>query len=97
MANKKTAAKTAKKAKRLCLGEGEHVSAVTGQMIKHILESKSEIEYDASSDSITFMLNEMGVLTHDEHDRMVFEKGTYHSYNQVEYNPLDQTISRVFD
>lgn len=95
---KKTAArKTAKTAKRLCLGEGEHVSAVTGQMIKHILDSKKEIEYEATADSITFMLNEMGVLTHDEHDRMVFEKGTYHSYNQVEFNPLDQTISRVFD
>ncbi len=97
MANKKASNKTKKTAKRLCLGEGEHVSAVTGQMIKHILDSKSEIEYDVTSDSITFMLKDMGVLTHDEHDRMVFEKGTYHSYNQVEFNPLDQTISRVFD
>jgi len=97
MANKKAAAKAAKKSKRLCLGEGEHVSAETGQMIKHILESKSEIEYETSKDSITFMLKGLGVLTHDEHDRMVFEKGTYHSYNQVEFNPLDQTVSRVFD
>lgn len=97
MANKKASAKTAKKAKRLCLGEGEHVSAATGQMIKHILESKSDIEFDATTESITFMLKDMGILTHDEHDRMVFEQGTYHSYNQVEFNPLDQTISRVFD
>ena len=97
MANKKTAAKAAKKAKRLCLGEGEHVSAVTGQMIKHILESKSDIEYETSANSITFMLKGMGILTHDEHDRMVFEVGTYHSYNQLEFNPLDQTVSRVFD
>ena len=97
MAKKNASKKTSKTANRLCLGEGEHVSAVTGQMIKHILDSKKEIEYEATADSITFMLNEMGVLTHDEHDRMVFEKGTYHSYNQVEFNPLDQTISRVFD
>ena len=33
------------KAKRLCLGEGEHVSATTGQLIKHVLDSKSNIEY----------------------------------------------------
>lgn len=101
MSNKKSTSKatskSAKKAKRLCLGEGEHVSAATGQMIKHILDSKSDIEFEATADSITFMLNDMGVLTHDEHDRMVFEAGKYHSYNQVEFNPLDQTISRVFD
>ena len=86
-----------KKAKTLCLGEGEHVSAVTGQMIKHVLHSKSDIDYEFNGDSITFELKQLGVLTHDEHDRMVFEQGKYHSYNQVEYNPLDQTISRVFD
>lgn len=85
------------KAKRLCLGEGEHVSATTGQLIKHVLDSKSNIEYSRTDDSITFMLEDMGILTHDEHDRMVFHKGTYHSYNQVEFNPLDQSIGRVFD
>ena len=85
------------KAKRLCLGEGEHVSATTGQLIKHVLDSKKEIEYEMQGDTIKYMLKELCVLTHDEHDRMVFEKGTYHSYNQVEFNPLDQTISRVFD
>lgn len=88
---------TSKKAKRLCLGEGEHVSATTGQLIKHVLDSKKEIEYDVTGDSISFMLSDMGILTHDEHDRMVFEKGKYRSYNQVEFNPLDQTIGRVFD
>ena len=87
-----------KTAKRLCLGEGEHIDATTGQMLKHVLECKKEIEYEnTEGDGITFMLKGMGVLTHDEHDRMVFEAGTYHSYPQVEFNPLDQTISRVFD
>lgn len=95
MKKKNTTSKKAQTAKRLCLGEGEHV--VNNQMLKHVLQSKSDIEYETTPDSIKFMLNEMGVLTHDEHDRMVFEKGTYHSYNQVEFNPLDQTVSRVFD
>jgi hypothetical protein len=43
------------------------------------------------------MLKNMGILTHDEHDRMVFEPGDYKSYNQVEFNPFDGTVNRVFD
>ncbi len=85
------------KAKKLCLGEGENVSAVTGEMHKHILSSEKDIEYEATKDHIKFMLNSMGILTHDEHDRMVFESGKYRSYNQVEFNPLDGSVSRVFD
>lgn len=80
-----------KKAKRIVLGEGEIVGH------KHILESDENISFEESTNSITFMLNSLGVLTHDEHDRMVFEPGIYRSYNQVEFNPFDQTIQRVFD
>ena len=79
------------KTKRLVLGEGE----VVGD--KHVLESKSDISYERTTDNIKFMLNGLGVLTHDEHDRMVFEKGTYYSFNQVEFNPFSKTIERVFD
>lgn len=80
-----------KKAKRIVLGEGEIVGH------KHILESDENITYEEHVESITFMLNSMGILTHDEHDRMVFEPGVYRSYNQVEFNPFDQTVQRVFD
>lgn len=79
------------KTKRLVLGEGEMIGH------KHVLESKNDIAYERSQDSITFMLNAMGILTHDEHDRMVFGPGKYHSYNQVEWNPFDSTVNRVFD
>lgn len=79
------------KAKRIVLGEGEIVGH------KHILESDKNIEFTQTAESITFMLNAMGILTHDEHDRMVFEPGEYKSYNQVELNPFDNTVSRVFD
>jgi hypothetical protein len=79
------------KAKRIVLGEGE----VIGH--KHILESEKDIKYTESTDSISFMLNSMGILTHDEHDRMVFGPGEYKSYNQVEFNPFDNTVTRVFD
>ena len=84
------------KSKRLILGQGEGRDA-TGQIKKHVLDSKSNIEYDTTTDSITFMLADMGILTHDEHDKMVFPKGNYRSYNQVEFNPFNNTIQRVFD
>ena len=80
-----------KKAKRIVLGEGEIIGH------KHILESSQDIEYKEDSNGITFMLKSMGILTHDEHAKMVFPKGKYRSYNQVEFNPFDNTVSRVFD
>jgi hypothetical protein len=84
-----------KKAKRIVLGEGEIIGH------KHILESNSDIEYcentTSGSESIDFELKSLGVLTHDEHAKMVFEKGKYRSYNQVEFNPFDETVNRVFD
>jgi hypothetical protein len=79
------------KAKRIVLGEGEIVGH------KHILESTSDISFEQTTDSISFMLKSLGILTHDEHDRMVFEAGSYKSYNQVEFNPFDGTVQRVFD
>jgi hypothetical protein len=79
------------KAKRIVLGEGEIIGH------KHILESSKDIEFEQTAESITFMLKDMGILTHDEHDRMVFPAGQYKSYNQVEFNPFDQTVQRVFD
>lgn len=79
------------KAKRIVLGEGEIIGH------KHILESEKEMEYQQIDDSISFMLKSMGILTHDEHDKMVFTPGKYRSYNQVEFNPFDNTVQRVFD
>jgi glutaminase len=87
----KTKNKIMQKAKKIVLGEGEIIGH------KHILESKKELEYEQKNDSITFMLADMGILTHDEHDKMVFPKGKYRSYNQVEFNPFDNTVQRVFD
>ena len=80
-----------KKAKRIVLGEGEIIGH------KHILESSVDIEHQEDESGITFMLKGMGILTHDEHARMVFTAGKYKSYNQVEFNPFDNTVNRVFD
>lgn len=79
------------KSKRIVLGEGEAIGH------KHVLECNSEMDFTKSTDSISIMLKEIGVLTHDEHDRMVLPPGRYRSYNQVEFNPMDGTVVRVFD
>lgn len=80
-----------KKAKKIVLGEGEIIGH------KHILESKTDMEYAQDDNGITFMLHSMGILTHDEHAKMVFPNGKYRSYNQVEFNPFDGTVNAVFD
>jgi hypothetical protein len=79
------------KTKRIVLGEGETIGH------KHVLESTADIEVDKTTDSIRFMLKRMGILTHDEHDRIVLKAGRFRSYNQVEFNPMDNTVNRVFD
>ena len=82
--------------KTLVLGEGEGRDA-TGEIKKHVLNSKNSISYTRNRQSIDFELKALGVLTHDEHAKMIFEQGQYRSYNQVEFNPFDQTVQRVFD
>ncbi|MET4545683.1 hypothetical protein ABIE26_003001 [Pedobacter africanus] len=79
------------KSKRIVLGEGETIGH------KHVLESAKHINYEKSDHSIRIFLSATGVLTHDEHDRIVIKRGRYRSYNQVEFNPMDGTINRVFD
>lgn len=84
------------KAKRIILGQGEGRDAA-GEIKKHVLDCTSDVAYEMNTESIDFELKTLGVLTHDEHAKMVFEKGSYRSYNQVEFNPFDETVNRVFD
>ncbi|WP_343566249.1 hypothetical protein [Sphingobacterium sp.] len=79
------------KSKRLVLGEGETIGH------KHVLECSKAISYEKSDDNIRLFLSGIGILTHDEHDRIVLKSGKYRSYNQVEFNPMDETVNRVFD
>jgi hypothetical protein len=79
------------KTKRLVLQVGESTH-------QHILESVGEIEADVrEGDTISFMLKEMGILTHEEHGKMVLPPGHYVKYPQVEFDPLGRDIRQVFD
>lgn len=77
--------------RRLVLGEGETIGH------KHVLAAKTDLEYTRHSECIRMVLKSVGILTHDEHDRMVLPVGTHRSYHQVEYNPMDETVNRIFD
>ncbi|GEP97670.1 hypothetical protein CCY01nite_39300 [Chitinophaga cymbidii] len=79
------------KTKRLVLSEGETIGH------KHVLESKRDFGFTRTDFCIFIQLIDQGILTHDEHDRIVLEPGSYRSYNQVEFNPMDNTVHRVFD
>jgi hypothetical protein len=84
--------KESKKTKKLVLALGESTHT-------HIMHCEKEIEYelDEQTEAISFLLKDTGVITHEEHDRIVLKPGRYHKTNQVEFDPFNQTISRVFD
>lgn len=80
------------KSKRLVLGDGEAIGH------KHVLQSETAMEYETMDECIRILLKGTGILSHDEHDRMVFDAGErLRSYHQVEFNPMDDTVNRVFD
>lgn len=84
--------KTKKNAHKLVLALGESTHT-------HIMHSEAEIEaeVDESTEAIAFLLKDTGIITHEEHDRIVLEPGRYHKTNQVEFDPFNMTVSRVFD
>ena len=81
-----------KKSKSLVLALGESTHT-------HIMHCEQEIEFTEpdANEAITFMLKGLGVITHEEHDRVVLPEGKYSKTNQVEFNPMDGSTSRVFD
>lgn len=74
----------------LALGE------VTGHA--HRLKGDVEVlERDKAGDNIKFVVKGEAVLTHEEHDTIVLERGVYLKINQVEYNPFEDIIQVVKD
>lgn len=77
--------------RKITLSEGETLGH------KHVLESGSSFDYTIEADVLRFILKDTGLLTHDEHDRMVLAPGKFRRYHQFEFNPMDNSIGRVFD
>jgi hypothetical protein len=73
---------------KLALGEATHT---------HLMTSKSEIKYNIFEEEIEFILNAQGIITHEEHDRIVLPPGHYQKYPQAEYDPFTNNMRAVFD
>jgi hypothetical protein len=69
-------------------GANTHAVNATNKPIDY-----SQLENNA----VMFIVHDKAVVTHEEHDKIVLDKGTFYKTNQVEFNPFDNTISRVFD
>lgn len=71
-----------------------------GEVTGHAHRLAGEIEVVAENEAkkqITFKVLDKAVLTHEEHDRIVLEKGIYLKTSQVEYNPFDDMIQWIRD
>jgi hypothetical protein len=69
---------------------------VTGHA--HRLAGEIEIlEEKTAQKEMTFKVLDRAVLTHEEHDRIVLEKGIYLKVTQVEYNPFENAIRWIRD
>ncbi|MCU0393142.1 MAG: hypothetical protein MUE81_18680 [Thermoflexibacter sp.] len=79
-------------AKELILEHGEvtgHAHRLAGEIVI-LKENEAQKE-------ITFKVLDRAVLTHEEHERIVLDKGTYLKVTQVEYNPFDNMIQWIRD
>lgn len=78
-------------AKRVVLasGEGAHT---------HAVNSTVDIDFaNMGEREIEFTVKQQAVVTHEEHDRIVLEPGTYYKTNQVEFDPFNQRVAWVYD
>jgi hypothetical protein len=84
---------TLKKISRLTLALGEvtgHAHRLEGEL--EVLENQKNTENE-----VYFQVLDQAVLTHEEHNAMVLEKGIYLKINQVEYDPFAEMIRYVRD
>jgi hypothetical protein len=71
-----------------------------GADMKHIMSSNNSFKYENISEdgqAIKLVVTDKAVISHDEHAKIVLEKGTYYKFNQVEFDPFNNTVSYVFD
>lgn len=88
--NEDPGSSSVEKEEKLVLAEGE----ATGHA--HRLTGNFDVLEQVSGD-VKFEVYTTAVLTHEEHDIIVLEKGIYLKVNQVEYDPFTDLVKKVVD
>jgi hypothetical protein len=77
---------------RLVLATGEGANT-------HAVIAASKISFsEMREETIKFEIkDEFALVTHEEHGTIRLSTGVYYKTNQVEFNPFDNSVSRIFD
>lgn len=79
------------KSNRIVLATGDFANT-------HAVVSDKQMVYEHLENSvIKFNVAKDATITHEEHDIIKLPPGNYYKFNQVEFNPFNQTVSFVYD
>jgi len=79
------------KSNRIVLASGDFANT-------HAVISDKKMNYEHLENSvIKFNVSKEATITHEEHDIIKLPAGNYYKFNQVEFNPFNQTVSFVYD
>jgi len=68
-----------------------------GETTGHSHQLKGELLLQEKSEKTFFKVLKKAILTHEEHQTMILEKGVYLKVDQVEYDPFKGIIRRILD
>lgn len=79
------------KSNRIVLASGDFANT-------HAVVSDKQLQYEHLENSvIKFTVTKEATITHEEHDIIKIPADVYYKFNQVEFNPFNNTVSFVFD
>ena len=79
------------KSNRIVLASGDFANT-------HAVVSDKQMQYEHLENSvIKFNVTKDATITHEEHDVIRLTPDVYYKFNQVEFNPFNNTVSFVFD
>lgn len=79
------------KSNRIVLATGDFANT-------HAVNSTKQMVYEHKENSvIKFDVDKEATITHEEHDIIKLGAGTYYKFNQVEFNPFNNSVSFVYD
>ncbi|OJJ15158.1 hypothetical protein BKI52_39520 [marine bacterium AO1-C] len=86
----------------IALKKMNKVTLAYGEVTGHAHRLKGDIAVaeqipEAGVEPVLFEVQAQAVLTHEEHDTIVLERGVYLKVNQVEYDPFSDLIRAIRD